>query len=102
VIPFAEVAPNCHNSNKAVDPMVKIGNYITKTLTVHSVCKKVLQQGPRYVLLCNATIYQMILLYDLISAKRHFPTRRKPYLPSFENYKDQAEDILVALTKELI
>jgi len=44
----------------------------------------------------------MNLLYDLISAKRHFPTRRKPYLPSFENYKDQAEDILVALTKELI
>jgi hypothetical protein len=31
VIPFPEVAPNCHNSNKAVDPMVKIGNYITKT-----------------------------------------------------------------------
>jgi hypothetical protein len=30
VIPFAEVAPNCHNSNKAVYPMVKIGNYITK------------------------------------------------------------------------
>jgi hypothetical protein len=27
------VAPNCHNSNKAVDPIVKIGNYITKTWT---------------------------------------------------------------------
>jgi hypothetical protein len=30
VIPFAEVAPNCHNNNNAVYPMVKIGNYITK------------------------------------------------------------------------
>ncbi len=54
------------------------------------------------MLLYNATIYHMNLLYDLISAKDISQQEGSPHLPSFENYKDHAEDILVALTKELI